>query len=252
MPSTANCLQPDADADYSKAPEYPFPRALEDGADVLSWVLSQPFYAPAHGLTLSGWSAGGNLCLALSTPTLSAKYGLPIEKAREHIKAGFSIFPCTDATASSVPAKIAGGKDTLPTGTPGITFTADRMQYFFEAYLLGHGNSEKEDKTVLLPELSPLKASDEQLKIWLETPLTIITCELDPLEAEATQFAKRLQAAGGKEADVELLQLKGVAHSWEIRSTHDESKWAPDNAGGYAKRLAYDLIEKKMKILLSL
>lgn len=56
-----NCIF--VDADYRKAPEYPFPAASHDAQDVVNNILSQPQIYDPDRITLGGFSAGGNLAL---------------------------------------------------------------------------------------------------------------------------------------------------------------------------------------------
>ncbi|KAM0197338.1 hypothetical protein ACHAPI_005202 [Fusarium lateritium] len=55
------------DADYRKAPEYPFPAAVEDVEDTLRWVESQSRLFDTERVALSGFSSGANLALVASS-----------------------------------------------------------------------------------------------------------------------------------------------------------------------------------------
>ncbi|MBV8062623.1 MAG: alpha/beta hydrolase [Nevskia sp.] len=59
-------------ADYSLAPEHPYPAATEDAIAVYRWLLQH--YTPGH-IVIAGDSAGGNL--ALATAMLIRDKGLP-------------------------------------------------------------------------------------------------------------------------------------------------------------------------------
>ncbi|KAI8811596.1 Alpha/Beta hydrolase protein [Cladochytrium replicatum] len=52
------------DVDYRKAPEWPFPSAMNDALDACKWVLSQPDQFDLTRFTIGGFSAGGNLALS--------------------------------------------------------------------------------------------------------------------------------------------------------------------------------------------
>ncbi|TKY90864.1 hypothetical protein EX895_000862 [Sporisorium graminicola] len=51
------------DADYRKAPEYPYPSGHDDAEDVVGWVLSQSQRFDVSRVALSGFSAGAALAL---------------------------------------------------------------------------------------------------------------------------------------------------------------------------------------------
>ncbi|PIG82375.1 esterase/lipase [Aspergillus arachidicola] len=55
------------DIQYRLAPENPFPAALHDAEDAVNWVLQRPEKFDTSRLAISGFSAGGNLALALSS-----------------------------------------------------------------------------------------------------------------------------------------------------------------------------------------
>ena len=52
------------DSDYRKAPEYPFPLAIYDCQDVINWVFTQHEKFDLDRVSMTGFSAGGNLALA--------------------------------------------------------------------------------------------------------------------------------------------------------------------------------------------
>ena len=58
------------DADYSKAPEYPFPAGCDDILDIVAYFHSKPNLYDSKRITIGGFSAGGTLAFAtaLSLP----------------------------------------------------------------------------------------------------------------------------------------------------------------------------------------
>lgn len=58
------------DVQYRLSPEHPFPAAVNDVEDVVQWVLGQPDRFDLSRLSISGFSAGGNLALAASCAIL--------------------------------------------------------------------------------------------------------------------------------------------------------------------------------------
>ena len=55
------------DVDYRKAPEDPFPAAVQDAEDTLRWAESQGHQFDLDRVALSGFSSGGNLTLVASS-----------------------------------------------------------------------------------------------------------------------------------------------------------------------------------------
>ncbi|KAJ6007792.1 hypothetical protein N7540_011768 [Penicillium herquei] len=55
------------DVQYRLAPENPFPAAFQDAEDVVKWVQSQPERFDTSCISLSGFSAGANIALAVSS-----------------------------------------------------------------------------------------------------------------------------------------------------------------------------------------
>ncbi|KAK5135230.1 hypothetical protein LTR08_005480 [Meristemomyces frigidus] len=54
--------------DYRKAPEYPFPTAVEDGVDAVLWVHKHAaeLGVDKEKIALSGFSSGGNMCITVA------------------------------------------------------------------------------------------------------------------------------------------------------------------------------------------
>lgn len=75
------------DCDYRKAPETMFPGAVWDAEDAVKWVVSQKDRFNVDKLAVSGFSAGGNLSLVMSTVGQFPK---------GTIKAAAAIYPVTD------------------------------------------------------------------------------------------------------------------------------------------------------------
>ena len=91
--SQLNCVV--VDTDYRKAPEYPHPYPLLDIEDCVYWLLSQPERYDKDMITMSGFSAGGNLAMS-STNRLG----------RDIIKALVSFYAPIDATTEGAPIGI--------------------------------------------------------------------------------------------------------------------------------------------------
>jgi len=55
------------DADYRKAPEHPFPAAIQDAEDITYYLAANPDKYDASNVFLCGFSAGGNLALVTAS-----------------------------------------------------------------------------------------------------------------------------------------------------------------------------------------
>lgn len=65
------------DVQYRLPPEHPFPAAFHDAEDVVNWARSQPDCFDASEISLCGFSAGGNIALAISASSQFCKEGQP-------------------------------------------------------------------------------------------------------------------------------------------------------------------------------
>ncbi|EAW19315.1 alpha/beta hydrolase [Aspergillus fischeri NRRL 181] len=82
------------DVKYRLAPEHPFPAAFDDTEDVVKWVQSQPARFDQAGMSLSGFSAGGNLVLAVASSSLLFSTAKENEESPFHALIAF--YPSTD------------------------------------------------------------------------------------------------------------------------------------------------------------
>lgn len=94
-----------------------------------------------------------------------------------------------------------------------------------------------------------LAAKQAPVSLWKGKAQTIVTCEYDTLEEEASQFARALQADG---QDVVLLQTKQTSHGWESRVPVEEDQWTDAVKGGAAKKEAFELVASRIKQALAL
>ena len=191
-----------ASVDYRLAPEYPFPTAVDDGADAVLWLVSQAEELGIdldRGIVLSGFSAGANLAFTVplkldslrqhswsSEPSnrvdISAKTKSLLD--RTHIVGIMSWYPPTNYTLSRPERSATNPKPAL--GLP-TTLTS----LFDLSYLYPSGC----ENDVLL---SPALASDEQLARALPRDIWIYTCEFDDLCNEGKTFAERLHLLSDK------------------------------------------------------
>jgi acetyl esterase len=166
--------------DYRRAPEHPFPAAVQDAYAAVRWVHA---HATALGvdpdrLAVAGDSAGGNLAAVCSLRARDQP-GLPI-------RLQLLIYPVTDQLAQ---------RDGDPQWW---LLTAAHMRWFTEQYLpdpalRGH------------PLGSPLRAAS----LAGLPPALLLTAEHDPLRPEGEAYATRLAAAG---VPVRVYRMDGVFH----------------------------------------
>jgi acetyl esterase len=144
--------------DYRRAPESPYPAALDDVHTALDWARARDSGPVAVG----GDSAGGQLAAALA------------RRARD--------------TGAPVAAQVL----ICPVLSPAVAYPAldlyglrgEEMRFFWDAYA-------PPDCDRGVPDLDPLHADPAGLP-----PAVIVTAELDILRDEAEEYARRLTAAG--------------------------------------------------------
>jgi acetyl esterase len=154
--------------DYRRAPEHPWPAALQDALTVVRWARQAPEQVATSRVGVAGDSAGGNLaalcCLSLR------------DAGEQQPAAQVLAYPNTDLTLSrpSVQAKGSGwGLD------------ADDARWFVEQWV--PDPARRAD-----PRVSPLLEPD---LIGL-APAVVVTAEHDPLRDEGDAYAAALSAAG--------------------------------------------------------
>jgi epsilon-lactone hydrolase len=165
---------------YRRAPEHPFPAAVDDAVAAYRWLLGQG-HAP-ETIALAGDSAGGGLVLATLVALRDRGVELPA--------AAVCFSPWTDLTVSGPSADTADD--------PVVSGHALRMMA--SAYLAGG------DPTSALA--SPLFADLQGLP-----PLQIQVGSRESLLSDARRFAERARAAG---VEVAYIEHPGVIHMWIV------------------------------------
>ncbi|KAK3938567.1 Alpha/Beta hydrolase protein [Diplogelasinospora grovesii] len=196
--------------DYRLAPEYPFPTAVDDGADALLYLIryAPELYIDPYRLATSGFSAGGNIAITsplrltahLKTITASTAPGqeqVPVYR----IVAIATWYPICDYTLSRVERRATAIRpdQTLP---PGLTTLFD-SSYLFPPNL-----------DLADPCLSPSKATDQQLAEGIPPNVIFYTCEWDMLLREGEDLAKRLERPPISK-NVHYRMIEGVPHGWD-------------------------------------
>ncbi|MCY1398281.1 Acetyl esterase [compost metagenome] len=151
---------------YRRAPEHPFPAAVDDCLACLEWLLGSPteLGAPVEAVGLAGDSCGGNLSAVLS------------QMADGRVRAQLVIYPVTDVS------RYAASYDEFAVGY--LMERAD-MDYFINNYV--PNVADRSD-----PRVSPLLAE----RILHPTPSVMLTAGLDVLRDEGRAYAARLVGEG--------------------------------------------------------
>lgn len=154
--------------DYHKAPNYPFPKPLEDCYSVLEWTASniQNYNGDNTWIAVSGDSAGGNLAAAL---TLLAK-----DRKGPVLQRQVLMYPATNFSFETF---------SYYQNAEGYRLTRKRMQEFWSLYLQGNDGSS--------PYASPLRGNLAGLPSAF-----IVTAEFDPLRDDGFAYANQLQNFG--------------------------------------------------------
>lgn len=178
---------------YRRAPEHPFPTAVEDGADAVLWVQQHAaeLGVDAARVGVSGFSAGGNM--AFTVPLRLAEQGTAVSVV-------VAWYPSTDFTN---PRAIRRMTNVRPEkGLPEV-FT----DLFDASYLHPRGAVAMDS-----PYLSPGVAPRELLRC-LPDDICIYTCEWDELLAETERFRGRLEGECGKRVTYKMFE--GTRHAWD-------------------------------------
>ncbi|OJJ47941.1 hypothetical protein ASPZODRAFT_63505 [Penicilliopsis zonata CBS 506.65] len=182
---------------YRRAPEHPFPAAVDDGVDALLYLAE---HAAELGLdvsrvALSGFSAGGNLAVTRLVDSSSSS-SVDVDSLR--IVAIFSWYPILDFEQSRDHRRAMSIM-------PDKTLPAFLTTLFDDSYLPDH-----QDRTS--PFASPALAQDDMLADSLPPEVFLYVCEWDMLLNEGQQFVRRLQRLGKK---VRAMMIEKAPHAWD-------------------------------------
>ncbi|KAJ5179324.1 hypothetical protein N7492_002534 [Penicillium capsulatum] len=187
------------DVQYRLAPEHPFPAAFNDAQDVVTWVRAQPQFDLEH-VSLSGFSAGANIALAVSSS--SPRFNT---RGNENVfRTVMSFYGPTDM-ALPTPEK------------PQADNTNFIIRKIFPPFshlchkCLSMGKVDPAD-----PRISPKFADPSDFP----DNVIFITAAQDPFAIEAENLAEAIRAVEGKTVACE--RMDECAHGWDkeaIRGT---------------------------------
>ena len=168
---------------YRKAPDHPFPAALDDARRAYRWLLRHG-HQP-HDIVVGGDSAGGGLALALLLALRDAGEALPA--------AGIGLSPWTDLNLPITALRRVAREEAL---------LLEALQMRTWGPLYAH-------KTPLThPLLSPAQADLHGLP-----PLLIQVSTAEVLYNDVVKFTRKARAAG---VSVTLQPFDGLVHWWHL------------------------------------
>jgi acetyl esterase len=179
--------------DYRRAPEHPWPAAVDDAVAALTWVASRPSVLDPQptSVAIAGDSAGGTTatlaCLRVRDEAPSAAPSLQV-----------LLYANTDLTGSGASMEEKGH---------GFGLDLADIQWFNSQWV--------PDPAMLAdPRVSPLREPD----LSALPQAIVITCEHDPLRDQGEAYARRLTDAG---VPTTLRREAGMAHNfmlWDLIS----------------------------------
>ncbi len=181
--------------EYTSLPDAKFPTQTEESYAALKWVAAHAgdFGADGTRIAIAGNSVGGDMSAAL---TLMAK-----DRNGPKIAYQVLLIPATDASVDTNSYHEFG---------TGRFLSRAFMKYGWDLYA-------PDEKTRNNPYVSPLRASNEQLKGL--PPALVITAENDPLRDEGEAYARKLKEAG---VAVTATRYNGMIHDFVLlNAIHD-------------------------------
>ncbi|MEO1046716.1 MAG: alpha/beta hydrolase [Pseudomonadota bacterium] len=168
--------------DYRRAPEAPFPAAIEDCEAATRWIASSPaeLGREATGIITIGDSAGGNATIVVSQILADKPADVPVVLQ-------VPIFPLASPVEDS--ASYAQFEE-------GFILSRVSIEFFDAQY--------KADRSD--PRGFPIIGDHASAP-----PTVLVTASLDPIRDSGRNYGKALIDAG---ADVTFMEMKGVTHSF--------------------------------------
>lgn len=175
--------------EYTPLPSAKFPTQMEESYAALQWVAAHAseFGADGSRIAVAGNSVGGDMSAALTIMT----------KDRKGPKISYQVLmiPATDASVDT---------DSYHAFGTGRFLARAFMKYGWDLYA-------PDEKTRNNPYVSPLRATEEQLRGL--PPALVITAENDPLRDEGEAYAHKLMNAG---VPVAATRYDGMIHDFVL------------------------------------
>jgi acetyl esterase len=170
--------------DYRRAPEDPYPAALEDSVDATRWVADHAaeLGIDPRKLVIAGDSAGANMATVVAAKARDAK--------QPAVALQVLVYPVTDLSSFETASHREFAEDHF--------LTRSLMEWFANGYVPRVADRTK-------PDVSPAFIAD----LSGLPPALVITAECDPLRDEGEAYAKRLQEHG---ISVTLTRYAGMIH----------------------------------------
>jgi acetyl esterase len=153
--------------EYRKAPEHPYPAAIDDAVKAVDWAATRVESltgSPGAPVVVLGESAGGNLAAAAAL------------RRADVVGAQILCSPVMDHTMDYPSYTVEANQ---------LTLTRDTMDYFWNQYV-------PEVRRRAEPDASPLRATS----LAGAPPAMVVLAEYDVLRDEGQAYADRLAAAG--------------------------------------------------------
>jgi acetyl esterase/lipase len=184
----ASCLL----IDYRKAPENPFPAALDDSFEAYKYLLAKG-YQPGH-IVVAGDSAGGGLSIALQYELREFHLPLPL--------CTVLLSPYLDLTGTGATLEKNAKNDRF--------LDVFEMRRWAKMYADDHDHSD--------PMISPLFGDMSGLP-----PILVQASRSEVLFDDSVRFVKKAKEAG---VNVTFQKWKGLIHWWHMFGTMPEAKEA--------------------------
>lgn len=168
--------------DYRRAPEHPFPAAIEDCDAATRWIASNPaeLGREASGIITIGDSAGGNATIVVSQQLANSPADVPVVLQ-------VPIFPL---------ASDAMGSASLEEFAEGFVLSKAAVEFFDANYA---------------PDRSDARAFPIFGDHSSAPPTVLVTSSLDPIRDSGRDYGAALSQAG---VDHIFIEMEGVTHSF--------------------------------------
>lgn len=156
--------------EYRRAPEHPFPAALEDCYAATSWVAANASAVDGDpsALAVAGDSAGGTLATGVAL--------LARDRGEPSLDYQVLAYPATEYRFDTA---------SYEENAQGYFLTREDMERFWEGYLRDESDGRH-------PYASPLRVDDASAL----PPALVLTCGYDPLRDDGRAYADELATAG--------------------------------------------------------